>query len=189
MIEIFFFFFQAEDGIRDSSVTGVQTCALPISPAGATPGNATATTGASGTATFSGLTLTGTAGTYTLSLAATGLPPVTSSPITLGAGTATELTLTTQPSGTAQSGVAFAQQPVVQVRDGVGNAVSQSGVTVTAAIASGGGALGSTATATTNTAGAATFTSLSIAGAVGPRTLGFTAPGLNGATSAPVNLT
>src|SRR5260221_8278244 len=28
---IFFFFFQAEDGIRDHCVTGVQTCALPIS--------------------------------------------------------------------------------------------------------------------------------------------------------------
>src|SRR5438105_12768521 len=27
---IFFFFFQAEDGIRDPLVTGVQTCALPI---------------------------------------------------------------------------------------------------------------------------------------------------------------
>src|SRR5439155_11662528 len=27
----FFFFFQAEDGIRDGHVTGVQTCALPIS--------------------------------------------------------------------------------------------------------------------------------------------------------------
>src|SRR6266481_8737864 len=27
----FFFFFQAEDGIRDGTVTGVQTCALPIS--------------------------------------------------------------------------------------------------------------------------------------------------------------
>src|SRR2546421_8904483 len=27
----FFFFFQAEDGIRDLIVTGVQTCALPIS--------------------------------------------------------------------------------------------------------------------------------------------------------------
>src|SRR5699024_11531199 len=26
-----FFFFQAEDGIRDRNVTGVQTCALPIS--------------------------------------------------------------------------------------------------------------------------------------------------------------
>src|SRR5438105_15926327 len=30
----FFFFFQAEDGIRDPLVTGVQTCALPISRAG-----------------------------------------------------------------------------------------------------------------------------------------------------------
>src|SRR3712207_7314239 len=28
------FFFQAEDGIRDIGVTGVQTCALPISPRG-----------------------------------------------------------------------------------------------------------------------------------------------------------
>src|SRR5207245_4132540 len=38
------FFFQAEDGIRDATVTGVQTCALPIYPdprvglrAGSTP--------------------------------------------------------------------------------------------------------------------------------------------------------
>src|SRR5256886_4625677 len=29
-IVLFFFFFQAEDGIRDLTVTGVQTCALPI---------------------------------------------------------------------------------------------------------------------------------------------------------------
>src|SRR5437867_12219579 len=28
----YFFFFQAEDGIRDRTVTGVQTCALPICP-------------------------------------------------------------------------------------------------------------------------------------------------------------
>src|SRR2546426_5538881 len=31
VVEIFYFFFQAEDGIRDYKVTGVQTCALPIS--------------------------------------------------------------------------------------------------------------------------------------------------------------
>src|SRR3989475_2744997 len=31
LIFLFFFFFQAEDGIRDLTVTGVQTCALPIS--------------------------------------------------------------------------------------------------------------------------------------------------------------
>src|SRR5256886_7077655 len=29
---VWFFFFQAEDGIRDLTVTGVQTCALPICP-------------------------------------------------------------------------------------------------------------------------------------------------------------
>src|SRR5438552_8213178 len=32
MVLVFFFFFQAEDGIRDDLVTGVQTCALPIYP-------------------------------------------------------------------------------------------------------------------------------------------------------------
>src|SRR3712207_7171441 len=31
MVMFYFFFFQAEDGIRDIGVTGVQTCALPIS--------------------------------------------------------------------------------------------------------------------------------------------------------------
>src|SRR6266511_6430471 len=30
-VKLVFFFFQAEDGIRDFHVTGVQTCALPIS--------------------------------------------------------------------------------------------------------------------------------------------------------------
>src|SRR5256886_11158975 len=36
---ICFFFFQAEDGIRDLTVTGVQTCALPISRGRANQGN------------------------------------------------------------------------------------------------------------------------------------------------------
>src|SRR5437870_8435003 len=31
ILRVLFFFFQAEDGIRDGHVTGVQTCALPIS--------------------------------------------------------------------------------------------------------------------------------------------------------------
>src|SRR5690349_22958945 len=35
-----FFFFQAEDGIRDLYVTGVQTCALPISLPAHSPRNA-----------------------------------------------------------------------------------------------------------------------------------------------------
>src|SRR5215216_6861942 len=38
MSMFFFFFFQAEDGIRDDLVTGVQTCALPISISTSFPG-------------------------------------------------------------------------------------------------------------------------------------------------------
>src|SRR2546430_3737386 len=34
---LFFFFFQAEDGIRDLTVTGVQTCGLPISRSNCAP--------------------------------------------------------------------------------------------------------------------------------------------------------
>src|SRR2546430_11643749 len=37
----YFFFFQAEDGIRDLTVTGVQTCALPISGRKTAPRRAT----------------------------------------------------------------------------------------------------------------------------------------------------
>src|SRR2546422_11542672 len=44
---LFFFFFQAEDGIRDVAVTGVQTCALPICPAAA-PVAAAASSGGPG---------------------------------------------------------------------------------------------------------------------------------------------
>src|SRR5204862_7900400 len=108
---------------------------------------------------------------------------------TLTAGTATQLTVTTQPSATAQSGVPFTQQPVIQVRDVSGNPVNQSGVTVTAAIATGGGTLGGTLTATTTGTGVATFTNLAITGAAGDRTLTFSATGLTRATSATITIT
>src|SRR5207249_4648386 len=131
-----------------------------------------------GTASFTNLSISGTAGDRTLSFSATSLTPAVSETITVGAGAATQLTLTTQPSATAQSGVAFAQQPVVQLRDGAGNAVSQAGVTVTAAIATGGGTLGGTLTVATNGSGVATFTNLSLSGTAGDRALTFSATGL-----------
>src|SRR5205807_4267156 len=58
---LFDFFFQAEDGIRDYKVTGVQTCALPI------------LTAVAGVATFSGLSVDKVGTGYTLTAAATGL--------------------------------------------------------------------------------------------------------------------
>ena len=50
VMEVLCFFFQAEDGIRDWSVTGVQTCALPIGadhqPSTTGAGHLPSTTGA-----------------------------------------------------------------------------------------------------------------------------------------------
>src|SRR3989454_123089 len=83
----------------------------------------------------------------------------------------------------SQSGVAFAQQPAIQVRDGAGNPVNQAGVIVTAAIATGGGTLGGTLTATTIGNGGASFTNLAISGTAGARTLSFSATGFASVTS------
>src|SRR5207248_8280921 len=53
----FFFFFQAEDGIRDRTVTGVQTCALPIlQQLGATDATAVVVTPAHQFPTGAGMT-------------------------------------------------------------------------------------------------------------------------------------
>src|SRR5207248_2153332 len=180
--------------VRDASGNAVSQVGVTVTAAIATGGGTlggtlTATTTSGGTASFTNLAISGTAGDRTLSFSATGLTPAVSGTITVGAGAATQLTLTTQPSATAQSGVAFAQQPVVQLRDGAGNAVSQAGVTVTAAIATGGGTLGGTLTATTSGTGAATFTDLAISGTVGNRTLRFSATGLTPVTSGTITLT
>src|SRR5205814_1164806 len=139
-------------------------------------------------ASFTNLSISGTTGDRTLSFSATGLTPAVSGTITVSAGAATQLTLTTQPSATAQSGDAFAQQPVVQLRDGAGNAVSQSGVTVTAAIPTIGGTLGGTLTATSTTLFRSSFTNLSISGTTGDRTLSFSATGLTPAVSGTITV-
>ncbi len=98
------------------------------------------------------------------------------------------LALATQPSTAAQSGVAFAVQPIVQLKDADGNDLSESGVEVTVALASGTGTVGGTPTRPTDAAGKATFTDLSITGGPGVYTLGFTATGMNPAVSTSITL-
>lgn len=160
------------------------TASIASGPVGATlTGSVTTATDAGGLATFSGLGIGGSGGTYTLNFGGAGLQGVTSGGITIAAGAATQLSLVTQPSATAQSGAAFAQQPVVQLLDGNGNTVAQAGIPVTAAIASGGGTLGGTVTRSTGADGRATFTDLSIAGAAGTRTLVFFSGALAAVTS------
>lgn len=103
------------------------------------------------------------------------------------AGAAFRLVLVTQPS-TARSSFPFNPQPVISVEDSLGNPVTPAGIVVTASIGSGGGSLGGTLTATTS-AGTATFVDLVLTGQVGPRTLKFTAPGLQPVTSTSFPLT
>src|SRR5207248_1991392 len=149
---------------------GVTVTAAIATGGGTLGGTLTAATNASGVASFTDLSITGTAGDRTLSFSATGLTAATSGTITITAGTATQLSITTQPSSSAQSGAAFAQQPVIQVRDASGNPVSQNGVTVTAANATGGGTPGCTLTAATNGSCAAPITNLALTGTAGDRT-------------------
>ncbi len=165
---------------------GVQISAQVTGGGATLRGTTTLATSGAGVAAFSGLDLFGPVGSYTLRFSATGLLPDTSTAVALGAGPAAQLAVGTQPSATAASGVPLAQQPSVQVRDGAGNPVAQSGITVTAAIATGAGTLSGTLTAISNAAGLASFTDLTITGASGSRTLGFSAPGLTGASSTAV---
>jgi acetyl esterase/lipase len=166
-----------------AEMAGVEVTAVLAEGQG-TLSNATATTDASGRATFTSLTISGASGDYRLRFEAAGLTPAISDVITLSA-IPSALLIITQPSATAQSGLAFARQPSVEVRDSSDDPIV--GAVVTAAIASGGGALGGTATATTNASGRATFTNLSISGLVGVRTLLFTS-GSATATSSGIQL-
>ena len=107
-------------------------------------------------------------------------------------GSAGTLGITTQPSAAADSGDAFAQQPVIQLKNGSGDPVSISGVTVTATLGTTqGGTLGATLTAVTNGSGVATFTDLAITdeGAGGNYTLVFTASGFTQIESNDIDIT
>ena len=182
--------------VRDANGNPVHQAGLAVTasiasgPVGATLiGSATAPTDQNGLATFSGLGIGGSGGTYTLNFGGAGLQGVTSSGITIAAGAASQLSLAVQPSATAESGTPLTQQPVVALLDRFGNPSAQAGVPVTAAIASGGGTLGGIATRSTDASGRATFTDLSIAGSAGTRTLVFFSGSLSTITSNPITVT
>ncbi|HEX6307113.1 MAG TPA: invasin domain 3-containing protein [Longimicrobiales bacterium] len=171
------------------ATAGVAVTAAIAAGGGVLGGTATVLTDNAGVARFTNLSITGTAGERTLVFTSAGFTPATSTPIDITTGAGTRLAVATQPSTSAPSGVPFAQQPALQLQDATGNAVAQAGVVVSAAIASGGGTLGGTLTATTDAAGRATFTNLRISGTIGARTLQFTASGITAATSGTITIT
>src|SRR2546426_11645307 len=94
----FFFFFQAEDGIRDYKVTGVQTCALPILSGDVFTDSYTAASFASKTVgsgklvSVSGISISGTdAGNYTFNTTASTTADITARPLTVSAAGANRL--------------------------------------------------------------------------------------------------
>ncbi len=128
--------------------------------------------------------LGGTVGAQTATATVSGLPAVD---FTATAIAASPLAIVVQPPSSALDQEVWApdQQPVVLVSDAQGNPAS--GVTVTAAMQSGGGSLQGAPSAASGADGRAVFTDLGIAGA-GTHTLQFTS-GSSSVTSSAVNVT
>jgi hypothetical protein len=159
--------------------SGVVVNAVIASGGGTLGGTLTATTNASGVATFSGLMITGVIGVRTLEFTTTTpvLTAVTSGNVSITVGAASQLVITAQPVGGA-SGAVLGTQPVIQIRDAQGN-LTGSTANVTVTILSGsGGTLGGTQMLAA-VGGVATFTNVTLAGAVGQEyVLRFTAGAL-----------
>ena len=176
--------------VKVTSVTGAAVGGVSVAWVAATGGGSvsspTSVTDPSGVAQI--FRTLGTApGAATTTAAVAGL---TGSPVTftstITAAASPQLALAIQPSPTAVSGAAFAQQPVVQLQSAAGAPLAQAGVTVTAAIASGGGTLAGVASRTSDASGRATFTDLAVSGAAGARTLIFAAGGFTAVTSSAI---
>jgi hypothetical protein len=140
-------------------------------------------TGADGRAAAQ-LTLGSRPGVYRTSADAPGLQgsPI-SFEVTGIAPPSPQLALATQPSGTAQAGIPFERQPVVQLVDALGTPLAQADVAVTVQIAEGGGSLDGRTTVRSDEQGRVTFTDLAIRGRPGERTLLFAAVDFTPATS------
>ena len=156
-------------GLPISTATNLVTAVLN-SGTGTIAGT-TAVAAVNGVATFTNLKINGV-GSFTLAFTGTGMTSAVSSPITILPLPASQLVVSSQPSG-AESGVPFVSQPVVQLRDANNGVVIGATNSVTVSIASGTGQLSGTTTVNA-IAGVATFTNLQIAGS-GPVTLAFTA--------------
>ncbi len=145
-----------------------------------------AITNDNGVATFANLSVSGATGEYNLIFTAPGMAPLTSGTIELLPGSGTTLFIATQPGVSAQSNTPLSIQPAIRLHDAFGNDVPQSGVVVTASLASGSGDVGGNTTANTNGSGLAAFLGLSISGPVGTYTLRFSAPDYSPVVSSPV---
>lgn len=172
---------EVRDAAGNVVTTAGQTITVSLASGGGTLSGTTSAIAVNGVATFNGLSLSGTIGPRTLTFSTPGLSPVTSNTFNLAPGTPTTLAIRTQPIASTAY-VRFPTPAVVELRDDAGN-ISPANAPVTAIIASGGGTLGGDATILP-TNGVATFTTLTVNGSGGPRTLQFSSPNLTSVTTA-----
>ncbi|GAA0926287.1 hypothetical protein GCM10009554_06420 [Kribbella koreensis] len=181
-----------QDSVGNTITTGTGstdniTLSVASGPAGgaidSAPSTYTNVAAVAGVATFNGVYFT-TGGTYTLTATDTsrgGVSTATSGSIVISVPAGSKLAFVQGPSA-ASAGVAIAPAITVQVQDASGNAVAASGISVTLAVSA--GVIDAGATATTNSAGRATFSGVVINTAATGLTLTASASGL---TSSPAS--
>lgn len=141
---------------------------------------------ASGVVAFTDLALSGADGNYHLTFSAPDVAPARSETIALSAaGAGGTLLIATQPSASAENGVALARQPVIRVRNQAGDPV---GAGVAVSVQAQGATLTGTTSVQTDSGGEAAFTDLVLSGAGGRYTLTFSATDFSSVDSDPIEL-
>ena len=185
----FGFVLNAEDqyGNVDPTFAGPVLASLVNNPGGSTLGGNLQATITNGVVTFSGLTLNKADPGYTLVANSLTLSSQATSAITVNAGKATQLVVTTQPSGVI-AGQSFGFS--VSAEDNFGNVDPTFNGTVTVALANNPGSttLGGTLTASASQ-GVATFSGLKLSVADTGYTLQATSIGLNAGATNPFTVT
>jgi hypothetical protein len=157
---------------------------------GGTVSAATGATGTDGRASVERMLgpASGTQTTVASASAASGSPVTFTATATVGR--LGQLTIVTQPSGTALIGVVLPQQPRIQLRDPAGNPRALAGVAITASIASGLPAtLTGQLTRSTDASGLASFADLALSGPAGGYRLRFSGADLAEVVSSAISLT
>jgi hypothetical protein len=173
-------------GATVTTATGNITLSFQSNPAGATLSGTLSAQAVQGIATFDNVRINLSGQLYTLQAVASGLSTATSTTFNVVAGPPAVMAITTHPGGGSAAGAPFVPQPVVQLRDALGNDARQAGVIVTATLASGPGTLGGTTSVPTNADGRAIFTNLAVTGVAGNYALGFAAAGLTAVSTNPL---
>jgi hypothetical protein len=171
--------------IRDSlgnnvAAPGVAVTLSLSSGTGTLSGATTRSTGSTGLATFSDLSVN-LSGSKTLTASGSGLGTAVSTTFTIAPGTPARLAFVQQPTST-RAGASVTPAVTIQVRDAQGNNLRTAGISVSVTLSSGTGTLTGTTPQLTDASGIATFSNLSI-NLVGEKKLTASGAGLVSAVS------